>query len=150
MSVSLVDIQNAYNLLVAGIDERAHMDEEAGNRAYGGAVRSAKGLLVESIAANLVRIAWQELDGNPERLTFRKETVKVPMRLEYLERVRPVEVARYIRANIEKYVYGHRTDVHVNIDGRFVLGIECKAYTEKAVEKFKLLLAEYVVSSPNE
>ncbi len=72
MSVSLVDIQNAYNLLVAGIDERAHMDEEAGNRAYGGAVRSAKGLLVESIAANLVRIAWQELDGNPERLTFHK------------------------------------------------------------------------------
>lgn len=87
------------------------------------------------MAKNLVEVAWGELSGNPERITFAREAIKIPLKPEYLKRVKPKEVADYIKANIAKYFYRHRTDVHVNIDGKFVLGIECKAYTENAMIK---------------
>lgn len=135
MPHNIAEIQKAYNILVGGIDEKAHADNDEGNRAYGGAVRSAKGILVESIAKNLVEIAWDELGGNPDRLSFLKESIRIPIKPEYLKRIRPVEVAEYIRAHIEQYFYGHKTDVHVSIDGQFVMGIECKAYTENAMLK---------------
>ncbi|GAP09107.1 hypothetical protein BECAL_00246 [Bellilinea caldifistulae] len=135
MPKSIAEIRNAYNLLVGGIDERAHTENDEGNRSYGGIIRSAKGILVESIAKNLVEIAWDELEGNPNRLSFFKETIRIPLKIEYLKRVRPVEVADYIKAHIEQYFYGLRTDVHVNVDGRFIMGIECKAYTENAMLK---------------
>lgn len=135
MPHTIAEIQRAYNILVGGIDEKAHTDDDEGGRAYGGAVRSAKGILVESIARNLVEIAWSELGGDSKRLNFLRETVRIPLKPEYLKRVRPQEVADYIRAHIEQYFYGHKTDVHVNIDGEFVLGIECKAYTENAMMK---------------
>ncbi len=135
MPHSISEIQKAYNILVSGIDEKAHADDSAGDRAYGGAVRSAKGILVESIAKSLVEIAWEELGGSPDRLSLSRKTVKIPLRLEYLKRVRPPEVAEYIRAHIGQYFYRHKTDVHVSVDGRFVMGIECKAYTENAMLK---------------
>lgn len=135
MPHNISEIQQAYNVLVSGIDEKAHSDDDDGGRAYGGTIRAAKGMLVEGMARNLVEVAWQELNGKPERLTFTRETVKIPLRPEYLKRVKPKEVADYIRANIKKYFYGHKTDVHVCIDGKFVLGIECKAYTENAMLK---------------
>ncbi len=132
MPYNIAEIQKAYNILVGGIDEKAHADDDEGNRAYGGAVRSAKGILVESIAKNLLEIAWKELGGHPNRISFLKETVRIPLKPEYLKRIRPTEVAKYIKAHIEQYFYGHKTDVHVSIDGQFVMGIECKAYTENA------------------
>jgi hypothetical protein len=135
MPHNIAEIRKAYNILVGGIDEKAHSDNDEGNRAYGGAVRSAKGILVESIAKNLVETAWDEMGGNPTRLSFLKESLRIPLRPEYLKRVRPVEVAEYIKAHIEQYFYGHKTDVHVSIDGQFVMGIECKAYTENAMLK---------------
>lgn len=135
MPHNIAEIQKAYNILVGGIDEKAHADNDEGNRAYGGAVRSAKGILVESIAKNLVEIAWDELGGHSNRLSFLKESIRIPLKPEYLKRVRPIEVAEYIKAHIEQYFYGHKTDVHVSIDGQFVMGIECKAYTENAMLK---------------
>lgn len=135
MPYSIDEVQKAYNILVRGIDEQAHSDDSAGNRAYGGAVRSAKGILVESIAKNLVEIAWEELGGDPSRISLSKKTVKIPLKIEYLKRVRPPEVAEYIKAHIGQYFYRHKTDVHVSIDDQFVMGIECKAYTENAMLK---------------
>ena len=135
MPSTLAEIQKAYNLLVGGIDEKAHAEDEEGNRAYGGAIRAAKGALVERIAQLLVEIAWDEMGCEPGRLDFRREVVRVPLKTEYLRRVRPQAVADYIRAHIGNYFYGLRADVHVNVDGRFVMGIECKAYTENAMLK---------------
>ncbi|MDX9992985.1 MAG: restriction endonuclease [Anaerolineales bacterium] len=135
MPHKISEIQKAYNVLVGGIDEKAHADDDDGGRAYGGSVRAAKGMLVEGMARNLVEVAWDELNGNPERLTFARETIRIPLKSEYLKRVKPKEVADYIKANISKYFYGHKTDVHVSVDGKFVLGIECKAYTENAMIK---------------
>jgi len=135
MPYTIAEIQKAYNILVGGIDEKAHQDDDEGNRAYGGAVRSAKGILVESIAKNLVGIAWEELGGHPNRIGFLNEAVKIPLKPGYLKRVRPIEVAEYIKAHIEQYFYGQKTDVHVSVDGQFIMGIECKAYTENAMLK---------------
>lgn len=135
MPHTLEEIQRAYNILVGGIDEKAHSEDDDGQRAYGGAVRSAKGILVESIARLLVEIAWQELDGRPDRLSFVRESIRIPLKPEYLRRVRPVGVAEYIKSHFEQYFYGHKTDVHVSVDGQFVMGIECKAYTENAMLK---------------
>ncbi len=140
---SLKDIKDAYNLLVGGIDKKAHDEDNEGTRAYGGAVRSAKGLLVEGMAKHLIRIAWQELKQDPHRLTFGDAKIRVPIKEEYLERVYPKEVADYIRANIKNYFYGLKTDIHVNIDGNFVLGVECKAYTENAM--LKRILVDFML-----
>ncbi|SLM15636.1 Type-2 restriction enzyme DdeI [uncultured spirochete] len=135
MPYNIGEIQKAYNILVGGIDDKANAENDEGSRAYGGVVRSAKGILVEGIAKNLVEIAWNELGGHPSRLSFQKETIRIPLKPEYLKRVRPAEVAEYIKAHIQQYFYGHKTDVHVSIDGQFVMGIECKAYTENAMLK---------------
>lgn len=143
MPHNIAEIQKAYNVLVGGIDEKAHADDDDGGRAYGGTVRAAKGMLVEGMARNLVEVAWQELKGNPERISFVKETIRIPLKPEYLKRVKPKEVAKYIKSHIEKYFYGHRADVHVNIDGKFVLGIECKAFTENAM--FKRILVDFTL-----
>lgn len=143
MPTNIAEIRNAYNLLVGGIDEKAHAEDEEGNRAYGGAVRAAKGMLVESIAKNLVEIAWRELGGDPKRLNFHHESIRIPLKPEYIKRVRPQEVAEYIKAHIEQYFYGYTADVHVNIDGQFVMGIECKAYTENAM--FKRILVDFTL-----
>lgn len=70
MPHNISEIQQAYNVLVSGIDEKAHSDDEDGGRAYGGTIRAAKGMLVEGMARNLVEVAWQELNGKPERLTL--------------------------------------------------------------------------------
>jgi hypothetical protein len=105
MAHNISEIQQAYNVLVSGIDEKAHSDDDDGGRAYGGTIRAAKGMLVEGIARNLVEVAWQELNGKPERLTFTRETVKIPLRPEYLKRVKPKEVADYIRANIKNFTF---------------------------------------------
>jgi len=65
MPHNISEIQQAYNVLVSGIDEKAHSDDDDGGRAYGGTIRAAKGMLVEGMARNLVEVAWQELNGKP-------------------------------------------------------------------------------------
>ncbi|MDE2020504.1 MAG: restriction endonuclease [Patescibacteria group bacterium] len=131
--LKIQDVVKAYNLLVKNIDEDAHGRD--GSRAYGGIVRSSKGLLVEGIAKNLIEIAWRKLGGKSSRLSFEKKAIAVPIQRSYIRRIADREVRNYIANNIEKYVYRFKTDVHVNIDGRLVAGVECKAYTENAMMK---------------
>lgn len=135
MPYTIQEIKNAYNVLVGGIDEQANAYSKEGSRAYGGAIRAAKGILVESIAKNLIEIAWNELGECSTRLSFNKQIVRVPIKPTYLTRVRPIEVAEYIKTHLEEYFYGLKTDIHVCIDGQFIMGIECKAYTENAMLK---------------
>jgi hypothetical protein len=135
MPSNIAEVQKAYNLLVRNIDEKAQNEDGEGNRAYGGTVRAAKGFLVESLARNLIEIAWGELGGDPKRLNFHRENIRIPLKPEYLKRVHPKEVAEYIKAHIDQYFYGHKTDLHINIDGQFIMGVECKAYTENAMIK---------------
>jgi hypothetical protein len=126
------EIINAYNLLVKGIENRAIGEPE---RAYGGVVRAGKGLLVESMCVHLVEIAWDEIGGDPKRINFDKEAYKLPLNKDYLGRLKNDEVREYIEEHISDYYYSLIADVHVNIDNNFVMGIECKAYTENAMMK---------------
>lgn len=126
-------IVRSYNMLVQNIDSDARGD--AYGRAYGGVVRAAKGKLVEGVAHHLVQIAWKKLGGAPSRLNFERNPILVPIRRSYIERIQHPEVQAYILQNIKRCVYRFRTDIHVHVDGNFVLGVECKAYAENAMLK---------------
>jgi len=134
--ITIEDLVNAYNLLVSGIEDKAmnpSADDEA--RAYGGIVRAGKGLLVESLAKNIALIAWRELGGDPTRISFIKEIIKIPIKKDYIEKIKNPDVKKFIKNNVDKYFYRFKTDVHVHIDDKLVAGIECKAYTENAMMK---------------
>lgn len=128
----LISIIKAYEVLVKGIDTRA---QNATDRAYGGIVRAGKGKLVESIGKELIKIAWSDLGKDKNRLSFVNETIKIPLKRDYLNRIKNPEVKKYIEENIEKMFYRIKPDIRVHIDGKFKISIECKAYTENAMLK---------------
>jgi len=128
------EIIDAYEKLVVGIERRAKHTE---GRAYGGIIRAGKGKLVESIARHLVRLAWKKIGAEEYRLEIPEvqSRFKIPIRKEYVERLKNEEVKNYIKRHIDKYYYPLSTDVRVLIDGHLVMVIECKAYTENAMLK---------------
>jgi hypothetical protein len=128
----LAALIDAYNLLVKGIEQQAEDDED---RATGGIIRAGKGALVESIARNLIETAWLGMEQPKERLSFEKKVILIQIKPEYIQKVKSPEVAKWIKDNIRDFHYGIKTDVHVNIDGKFVCGVECKAYSENAMIK---------------
>jgi hypothetical protein len=132
ISKDIQSLINAYEFLVRGIDITA---KESEDRAYGGVIRAGKGLLVESLARSLVEIAWNELGKEPSRLSLEKKATKIPIREGYIDRIKSQEVKQYIEKHIKDFYYTLRTDVHVYIDGKFKIAIECKAYTENAMLK---------------
>jgi hypothetical protein len=123
---------NAYEFLVKGIDSKAKDSED---RAYGGIIRAGKGMLVESLGKSLVEIAWKELGNKPKRLSTERQTVKIPLNKMYLNRIKSPEVKQYIKDNIKDFYYPLKTDIHVHIDGKLKIAMECKAYTENAMLK---------------
>jgi len=123
----------AYNRLVLGIEKEA-LSGETG-RAYGGIIRAGKGKLVESITREMILIAWQLLGGDPQRIEFSTKKVKVPIKRDYIEKIKDHEVKNYLLKNINKCYYSQKNDLHVYIDGKFVLAVECKSYTEDAMLK---------------
>jgi hypothetical protein len=90
---------------------------------------------VESLAKSAVSIAWRELGGKPGRFSLDKQGIKIPMKASYIERIKSPEVKEYIKKNIRDYYYLAKTDIHVYIDKKFVMGVECKAFTENAMMK---------------
>ncbi len=132
-SVKMNEILSAYHLLVGGIEARANEDDS--ERSYGGIIRAGKGLLVENMTKRIIEIAWGELGGNADRLSFEKQTRKLPISKDYVENLRSDEVRKYILNHIENYFYTLKTDVHCSIDDELVVGVECKAYTENAMMK---------------
>jgi len=132
MPYSIDEIVKAYEILVKGIEAKANDDEE---RAYGGIIRAGKGKLVESIAGHMVEIAWNNLNGDSRRLSLKKQIIKIPINQPYIAKLKHKEVRDYIYDHISDYYYGLKTDVHVSIDEKLVMGIECKAYTENAMLK---------------
>jgi len=94
------DIQsliNAYEFLAKGIDTRA---KESEDRAYGGIIRAGKGMLVESLTKSLIKIAWKELGRDHGRLSLDKETVKITIKREYIERIKNPKVKKFIKEHI--------------------------------------------------
>ena len=121
-----------YNDILKVADTNALRQTE---RAYGGAMRSLKGGLQELITGDIIKIAWHNLGGSPERLEVNSKKVCIPIRKPYVEQIKEKVVREYILKNIEDYRYKLSVDKHVFIDGKFVMGIECKAYAENAMIK---------------
>lgn len=122
-----------YNNIVGGVDTTASASL---GRAYGGIIRSQKGSLVENIAANLVRIAWQDvLHQDPARMEINKKKMPIGINNQYIDRITDPNIREYVRENKEHLIYKFGTDVQVFIDGQLVLPIECKAYSENAMLK---------------
>ena len=127
-----------YDLLVGGIEEQALEDED---RAYGGVIRSAKGTMLEMMALHIVRLAWHDCGGDPARLSIdNARTYNVRMEPGYVESL-PKDVRDYINARIDGYTYPARVDRHVYVDGKFVMGVECKSYAENSM--FKRILVDF-------
>ena len=95
----------------------------------------AKGKLQEHISEQLARIAWASIGGDAERIEVNSKKITIPIKRNYLDRIPDVEVKRYVRQNLVDYVYKLSVDKHIFIDGNFVIGIECKAFTENAIIK---------------
>jgi hypothetical protein len=96
MPYSIDEILKAYEILVNGIESDASDDDE---RAYGGIIRAGKGKLVESIARHMVEIAWNNIGGDPNRLSLEKQTLKIPINKPYIEKLKHKQVRNYIYRN---------------------------------------------------
>jgi len=126
-------IINNYEAVIKTIDKKAKKDKK---RAYGGILRAAIGDLVQNgIAKKLILVAWILLEKNPKRISFSSERIKIPIKKEYIEKIESPVIKKFLLDNIDKCWYGQKTDLHVFIDGKFVMAIECKTYTENAMMK---------------
>jgi len=122
----------AYKTLVDGIDEKAINEN---TRSYGGIIRAGKGELVESISRHLIELSWYSVGGDLSRLEINSKKFPIKINLDYIEKIKDEEVKNKILENISDYTYGISVDNQVFIDANFVLGMECKAYTENAMMK---------------
>ena len=75
------------------------------------------------------------MGGKSSHLLIDKKKVRIPIQETYVNHLSNKEVREYISKNIKDYFYGLSVDKHIFIDGKFVMGIECKAYTENAMIK---------------
>lgn len=133
------------NHKIQGIDLVAQIDEQ---RAYGGIIRATKGKLLEEFCKDIVRIAWDELGGKADEIDFSNTRINIPLNKTYIKTIKSEEIRKWIRANYKDFIFPAQVDVHVMIKGDFVLGIECKSYTENAMLKrilvdFTLLKTKY-------
>ena len=140
-NISEEDIIRAYASVVSGIDKKAQLSD----RAYGGVLRMEKGKMLEDITRHMVAIAWRKLEGDFRRISLDRKKLPVPIRREYVQGL-PEELSSYINSNIERYVYRCGVDLHVCIDKKLVLGIECKAFAENAMMKRILVDFQFMKS----
>lgn len=129
---SLQQIINYYNSVIKTVEKKAN---EQNSRAYGGVVRSKKGKLQEYITEKLVKIAWKSIKGDPKRLNINSTKIPIRIKQDYIDRIKDSLVKKYVQNNIIDHVYRLSVDKHIFIDDNFVIGIECKSYTENAMIK---------------
>ena len=129
---ALKQIIATYNNNIKNMDKKA-LDQS--DRAYGGMLRQIKGSLHEYITEELIKLAWSKISRDKNRLSINSKKIKIPINQSYIENIQNQEIKKYIYSNIKNYYYGLSVDKHIFIDNKFVIGIECKAYTENAMIK---------------
>jgi hypothetical protein len=125
------------------MDSDARLEEESGERAYGGLLRATKGKLQEYITQELIHAAWVELGGNPTKLRVDSKKYHIPVTDDYIESISNKSVKEHIKSNRENHFYGLSVDKQVYVNGNLVLGAECKAYAEVAM--FKRILIDFAL-----
>jgi len=128
----LNDIVESYESTVRNMWEEA---QKQGGRALGGMLRQVKGKLVEDIARKMVRAAWIKLAKDAADLEFRKGKYPIPVNPEYIENLPDGEVRSHLKNHIHEINYKISQDISVYGGGKFLLSIECKAFTENAMFK---------------
>lgn len=133
------EIIKLYNESVGKIDERAKLGS---GRAYGGIVRAEKGKLVEEIGRKLIKMAWSDiLSQDSKRIEFIRSKFKIPIKDDYIDKLKDDELKEYIRKNKKDYFYEYKPDITVSIDNEIAMFVECKSYTENAM--FKRILVDF-------
>ena len=125
-------IVTMYHNALTTVDSDALNDN---SRAYGGHIRSVKGTLQENITHKIIEIAWADLGGDKERLEINSNKHEIPIRDEYISSIKNEEVRQHLLNNKSAYCYKLSVDKQILIDAQFVIGIECKSYTENAMLK---------------
>ncbi|MGQ9847875.1 MAG: hypothetical protein ACUVQP_10325 [Bacteroidales bacterium] len=133
MKDEIQEIIAAYNKLVKGIETKAKKYPEG--RAYGGIIRAGKGKLVESMGKILIQIAWEKLGWDTDRLNLFGQQFRIPIRKEYVEKLKNNEIKEFIKQNINNFYYPYKPDIVVSINETIVMAMECKSYTENAMLK---------------
>jgi hypothetical protein len=141
----LEELIKEYNTVVKVIDRKGR---ESTDRAYGGVVRMAKGGLQEYLTEEIVKLAWESIGGNQSSLDINSAKVAIPIQDSYIADIADEEIRKHIQEYKVKYKYMLSVDKHVFINKKFVIAIECKAYTENAMMKriltdFMLLKTKY-------
>ena len=122
------DLIRDYNLRLRQMGDLAGLNRP-------GAVRAEKGKLVESLAQNIVDLAWREAGGSVQRLsTGDTKTFRVSIQPDYVDALPPA-IRQFIRRQEDTWFYRAKVDRHVFIDGHLAMGIECKSYAENAMLK---------------
>lgn len=133
MDKKIQELVNLYEGVVRGSLKRAEKHEE---RALGGVLRAEKGNLVETIATEMVKIAWIDVLGqSSRRLTIDKSKAPIPMKEGYTDTIENSKVRAYLEKNKKTQTYRFGTDVQVRVDGKFAIAVECKSYSENAMMK---------------
>lgn len=141
----LEELVSEYTSVVRVVDKDANSNKD---RAYGGIVRSVKGKLQEHLTDEVVKLAWESISGNKDRLEINSKKIKIPILEDYINELLDEEIKKHILDYKSDYYYKLSVDKQVFIDNKFVIGIECKSYTENAMLKrilvdFKLLKTQY-------
>ena len=133
-----------YEKVVRGVEREATENEE---RAYGGYIRAKKGNLVEEIAKRLIRAAWFLKKGSVRGLSLNdKRKFKIPIKEDYIRTIKNKEIREFVQANIENYHINHGLDIHAFVDDKFILAVECKAFTENAMLK-RIIFDSYLLKT---
>jgi hypothetical protein len=125
-----------YDRQMKDAHSRAESEAVQSGRAVGGVLRAAKGKLQEWITERIVMTALVHGAGiSPSRIDINSTKIPICVRPDY----RPLEahqnLSHALKHQRTRYYFNASVDRHVWIDGRFVCGIECKAYTENAMLK---------------
>ncbi len=128
----LDDLIREYDAVVKVIDRTGR---ESTDRAYGGVVRMAKGGLQEYLTEEIVKLAWESIGGNPYLLDINSKKITIPMQDSYIANIVDAEIRDYIQKHKVNYTCQVSVDKHIFIKGKFVIGIECKAFAENAMMK---------------
>jgi hypothetical protein len=136
-------IIKGYEDVIKGIEDKALSSK---NRAYGGIIRAGKGKLVETIGKLLVEAAVKQLEeeGTNIKVDFRNNPIRIPLKGDYISRIKNNEVRTYLEQNRDRIYYEIKPDLQIYIDGNFKIYMECKAYTENAMLK-RILVDCYLV-----
>ncbi len=136
-------IDQIIELYTLNVQNILRESEEDAGRAPGGIMRSSKGKLVEQISELIIQQAWNNTGGNLDRLKFVNKKHKIYVQKEHTETF-PQEIQNEINTNQSNIYYEAGVDKHVHIDGKFVMAVECKAYTENAMLK-RILVDFYLL-----